>query len=89
MRNQRTEAAKPDFVKSVVGRLHTPIVHSCLLTLIAQIAQGIPLTAEAQNNSRAAEIYGQKETAPAPSKMHSGNQKTSNNVVRLRRRQTS
>jgi len=41
--NQLSETAEPDFVNSFLDRLNTPIVRSCLLNLIAQIALGTPL----------------------------------------------
>jgi len=65
MRNELTETAKPDFANSVLDRLNTPIVRTCLLNLIAQIALGTPIAAEAPRNSLAAQICGQKETARA------------------------
>ena len=65
MGNEQTETAEPDFANSVLDRLKTPFVRSCLLNLIVQIALGTPIAAEAQRNSPAAQIYGQKEIARA------------------------
>ena len=95
MRNELTETAKPDFANSVLDRLNTPIVRTCLLNLIAQIALGTPIAAEAPRNSRAAQICGQKDCpgqgrlprfgsqeGQLPSYMRSGNHKTLNDDVR-------
>lgn len=47
MKNQATETAKPDFVKSVLDRLST-IIRICGLDVILQSALGTLMAARAQ-----------------------------------------
>src|SRR5215813_9038795 len=64
MENQVIETAKPAFLKSVLDRLNTRIIRTCVLNLIGQIAFGTPMAAQAQENSHAA-LDQQKEIALA------------------------
>jgi hypothetical protein len=56
MKSQVTKTDTPQDVKtpSVLDRLSTPIIRTCVLNLIAQIALGTPMAAQAQRNSRPA-----------------------------------
>src|SRR5581483_12329618 len=52
MKIRVTKSAAPSTLKkpSIVDRLNSPIVRTCVLNLIAQIALGTPMAAQAQRN---------------------------------------
>ena len=54
MKIRVTKSAAPSTLKkpSIVDRLNSPIVRTCVLNLIAQIALGTPMAAQAQRNSQ-------------------------------------
>jgi len=56
MKSQVTKTDTPQGVRSpsVLDRLNTPIMRACVVNLIAQIALGTPMAAQAQRNSRPA-----------------------------------
>ena len=50
MKNQATETAKQDFVKSVLDRRSALVIRPCVLNVIPQIALGAPMAAQAKGN---------------------------------------
>ena len=61
MKNQLTENAKADVLKSVLDRLNTHIIRACVLNLIAQVTLDTPMAAHAQGNPQPALTDRQKE----------------------------
>jgi hypothetical protein len=66
MQSQVIATAKPNSVKSssVLDRLNTPIIRACVLNLIAQIALGTPMAAQARRNSHLAVLDRQNVILP-------------------------